>query len=101
MIEGDEADHAAFYREYAKYECLGHFGGYIRSRLNDFIGYAEDVEDGIDQESDDLMINLGNNNDMSHSGFGRWKAEPGGKINNWQNCAAEVDDPADKAWRLW
>ena len=73
----------------------------IRCRLNVFFVRRQNVGHGIDQQSGNLAADLGDDDDMPRRRFGGRKPEAAGQIDDRQHRAAQVDDAADKAWRMW
>ncbi len=73
MVEGDEADHPIFKRDGAAGEHFGHFRGDVRGRLDLSLAHRQDIEDRINEKSDDLALDLDDHDDMAGRRLGRGK----------------------------
>ena len=69
-------------------------------RLDDVVGDGQDVGDRVDQQADDLVADLGDDDDMPRRRLGRLQAEPRGQVDDRQHGAAQIDDAAHEGRRV-
>src|SRR5690606_21822053 len=99
-VERDQADHPPLHRDHALHEGAGEFGGDVGGRLDRAGGDGQDVGDGIDEQADGLVADLGDDDDVAGAGLGRREAEAVGEVDDGKHGAAQVDDALHVGGRM-
>src|SRR5208337_1016000 len=97
-VEPDEADHPVVDCEHAADEGFYRIGGDFGHRLNRVDSLAQIFGDRIDQQSDELIFDLHDDDDVALGGPGTGKAEALREIDDRQHRAAQIYDAA-QVWR--